>query len=92
MYFITMSLSRKNKLNGILHQDKFCWFVGVEGGGGLGVTEGNPFPSPLLPALHEKLPLTNFDSHQKCSQSWTTIFDTPVKGVGALLTLALTQL
>ena len=42
--------------------------------------------------LHEKLPLTIFDSHQKCSQSRTTIFDTRIKGVGALLTLALTQL
>ena len=26
--------------------------------------------------LHEKLALTIFDSHQKYSQSWTTIFDT----------------
>ena len=42
--------------------------------------------------LHAKLPLTIFDSHQKCSQSWTTIFDTRIKGVGALLSLALTQL
>ena len=45
----------------------------------------------LSPTLHEKLPLTIFDSHQKCSQSWTTIFDTQIKGVGALLTLALTR-
>ena len=28
--------------------------------------------------LHENLGLTNFDSHQKCSQSWTTIFDTRI--------------
>ena len=42
--------------------------------------------------LHEKLALTIFDSHQRCSQSWTTIFDTRIKGVGALLTSALTQL
>ena len=39
------------------------------------------------PPLHEKLPLTIFDSHPKCSQSWTTIFDTRINGVGALLTL-----
>ena len=41
---------------------------------------------------HEKLALTIFDSHQKCSQSWTTVFDTQIKGVGALLRSALTQL
>ena len=44
---------------------------------------------PQVP-LHEKLALTIFDSHQKCSQSGTTIFDTQIKGVGALLTSALT--
>ena len=42
--------------------------------------------------VHEKLALTNFDSHRKCSQSWTTIFDIRIKDVGLLLTLALTQL
>ena len=46
----------------------------------------------FLKSPHEKLALTIFDSHQKCSQSWTTIFDTRIKGVGALLTSALTQL
>ena len=55
--------------------------------------KGVPPPPPPHPgALHEKLALTIFGSRQKCSQIWTTIIDTRIKGVEALLTLALTQL
>ena len=54
--------------------------------------KGGMLPTFTKNTLHENLALTNFDSHQKCIEIGTLSLTHEIKSVGALLTLALTQL